>query len=67
MYTTGTGAKTAAIVFLFFMIIMIACFCSNIFRLITTVIFSGAGYAWQNQQVQTKYEHNCFHKAKIIV
>ncbi len=67
MYTTGATAKAATSVLLIFMIGMTCCLCSGIFRLVNTVNLSGAGNAGQNQQVNTEYEQDCFHAAKIMV
>lgn len=67
MYTTGTGAEIAAIFFLIFMLIVAGCLYNNRAFLITTFIFPGTGYARQRQQVKAKYEHDRFHRAKIMV
>ncbi len=65
MHTTGAAAKIAAI-FIVFMIRMIGCLRSNVLRFIAAFIFSGTGDARQHQQVNTEYEHDCFHAAKIM-
>ena len=65
MNTTGAGAKATAIFFIF-LIGMIASLRNNLFCFIATGINSGAGYARQYQQVNTEYEQDCFHAAKIM-
>lgn len=67
MYTTGATAKAATSVFFILMIGMTGCLCSSIFRLVNTGNLSGTGYARQYQQVNTKYEQDCFHAAKIMI
>jgi hypothetical protein len=63
MYTTGAGAQIATV--FFFMLIMIGGFCSSIIQFIAAIIFPGTGYTGQKKQINTEYEHECFHKAKI--
>ena len=64
MYAAGTGTKVAAS--LFFMLIMIGCFCNSIIHFVTAIICASASHARQQQQVNTEYEQNCFHAAKIM-
>jgi hypothetical protein len=63
MHTAGTGTKITAVLFL--VIIVIGGFCTYRFQLIFAVIFPGTGNPRQQEQVNTKYEHNFFHVAKI--
>ncbi len=67
MHTTGAGTKTAAVIFLIFMICMARCFCNCIFLFIAAGIATETANAGKHQQVNTKYEHDRFHKAKIMV
>lgn len=65
MYTTGAGTKIATIFFIF-MIGMIGSLRNSIVPFIAAGINSGAGNTRQHQQVNTKYEQDCFHAAKIM-
>jgi len=65
MYAAGTGTKVTTV--FFFVFIMAGSFCDSILQLILAGINTGTGYARQQQQVNTEYEENRFHKAKIIV
>jgi hypothetical protein len=66
MYTTGATAKAATSVFFIFMICMTGCLGTSIFRIVTRGGLSGTGNPGQNQQVNTEYEQDCFHAAKIM-
>ena len=66
MYTTGATAKAATSIFFIFMISMIH-WGERILRFIAAGVSSGTRYARQQQQVNTEYEQDCFHKAKIMV
>jgi hypothetical protein len=65
MYAAGAGTKIATV--FFFVFIMTGGFCNSISSIIATIICTGAGNARQQQQVNTKYEQDCFHVAKITV
>jgi hypothetical protein len=63
MYAAGAATKVATV--FFFMFIMTGGFCNSIFCLIAAIICTGTSYARQQQQVDTEYEQDFFHAAKI--
>lgn len=65
MYAAGAGAKISAV--LFFVFIMRSSFCNSILLFIYAGISACAGNSGQQQQVNTEYEKDRFHKAKIMV
>jgi hypothetical protein len=65
MHTTGAAAKTAAVFFVF-MIVMVICLRNNMLCFIAAGGNSGTCYAGQHQQVNAEYEQDCFHAAKIM-